>query len=287
MTCHHPITINSKVGLSLAKQVPCGRCSACRVNRAEMWVLRLTHELEEWGSDALFLTLTYEKMPLRGSLEKKEFVKFLKRLRKDLSAGSRPGEGRRIKYYACGEYGGNFERPHYHVILFGLGKRDCTWSRALGKFRCTVVEEAWGKGLVDVGSVTSASMRYVANYIGKSYLGDSAKIYNDREPPFSLMSKGMGLKWAIRNEKQLREIGIRKSGQNVRIPRYYVSKLGLESDLSFASERTELHMDRLKASGVLEPSYKEVVCSIEDSRKQAVANESGRDSVRKKKEEVF
>ena len=28
---------------------------------------------------------------------------------------------RRIKYFACGEYGNNTHRPHYHAIIYGVG----------------------------------------------------------------------------------------------------------------------------------------------------------------------
>lgn len=252
-----------------------------------MWVTRLTHELEEWGSDALFLTLTYKEMPVAGSLDKQEFQRFMKRLRKDLSGGARAGEARKVKYYACGEYGSDFERPHYHLILFGLGKADCRWDGGLRKYRCPIVEDNWGHGIVDVGSVTSASMRYVANYIGKAFLGDSAIVYNGREPPFSLMSKGMGLSWALRNRESIVRNGLTKGGKAVRIPRYYVGKLDLVADLDFMAERTELHNQRIAGSSGVVPKYREVLDSVEVSRAQAVLNESGKDSVKKKKKGVF
>ena len=47
------------------------------------------------------------------SLRKRDFQLFMKRLRKKYSDD-------RIRFYACGEYGSETFRPHYHAILFGL-----------------------------------------------------------------------------------------------------------------------------------------------------------------------
>lgn len=84
----------------------CGHCLACKIQRSREWSFRLSVEASYW-KDASFLTLTYndENLPPDGSLVKADLQKFFKRLRKDLANP--------IKYYACGEYGDRFKRPHY------------------------------------------------------------------------------------------------------------------------------------------------------------------------------
>ena len=47
---------------------------------------------------------------------KKEGIDFIKRLRARVGAP--------IRYFACGEYGDKFSRPHYHVIFFTDGGVD-------------------------------------------------------------------------------------------------------------------------------------------------------------------
>ena len=41
------------------------------------------------------------------------FKKFMKRLRKRF-------KGKRIRFYMCGEYGEQFDRPHFHACIFGV-----------------------------------------------------------------------------------------------------------------------------------------------------------------------
>lgn len=62
--------------------------------------------MEEW-KNASFVTLTYDNDSLPGDsgLHKEDFQRFMKRLRKY--------SGYDLKYFACGEYGGRFKRPHY------------------------------------------------------------------------------------------------------------------------------------------------------------------------------
>ena len=159
-------------------EVPCGHCVACRIARSREWAIRILHETEFWESSC-FVTLTYrdEDLPSNGSLERDALTKFFKRLRKDLG-------DRKIKYYACGEYGDTYGRPHYHAIIFGLN--------ALKDKK--LIESNWPYGWVKVGGVSYDSARYVAGYVQKKLYGKESKQYEDRGilPPFSRISKGVG-----------------------------------------------------------------------------------------------
>lgn len=64
-------------------KIPCGRCIGCRLNRSQGWAVRITHEASLYDRNC-FITLTYDEkhLPQDGSLVKKHFQDFMKRLRK-------------------------------------------------------------------------------------------------------------------------------------------------------------------------------------------------------------
>lgn len=204
MLCEHPQNLKD------GRRVPCGRCIACRVNRSQEWRMRLLHELD-YEKDALFLTLTYgeEYLPDKGSLSILDLQRFNKRLRKEFV-------DRKIRYYACGEYGDNFDRPHYHGIYFGLSVVDGVR-----------IDPVWGKGFIRCGTVNKDSIGYVTGYITKKLWGPRAKeVYAGRRPPFSVMSKGFGRRWFDDNiDHVLQNMGIRSRGKVIRAPRYYMRQL--------------------------------------------------------------
>lgn len=217
---------------------PCGQCRVCRFSRAREWAVRIVHELP-YHAESCFVTLTYDPvaLPEDGSLRKSEFQKFLKLLRYYL-------DGRKIRYYACGEYGA-LGRPHYHAVLFGvslaehrLGKR----LRGSRSFECLAgpVVDAWkvnrhglslDGGFVAMGPVEYGCALYVAAYVRKKLTGAAASHYGDREPPFSCVSKGIGLQFALDHAEQIREnVFVSVNGKQVLPSRYYREKLGITAD---------------------------------------------------------
>src|SRR3954449_8205389 len=88
--------------------LPCGQCIGCRLERSRQWAMRCVHE-NKMHPRSSFVTLTYDdkNIPPAGSLSKRDFQLFMKRLRK---SQSNP-----LRFFACGEYGETTHRPHYHV----------------------------------------------------------------------------------------------------------------------------------------------------------------------------
>lgn len=148
--------------------------------------------------DNSFLTLTYsdEHLPAPPSISKKEVQDFLLRLKNAV--------GSRTRYYACGEYGENLHRPHYHILLFG---RDFSDKRFFKRSKSGAniwvsdsLNKIWGKGYAYVGTVTQASAGYTARYIMKKQTGEAAPSHYQwigqdghsyrLEPEFNLMSRG-------------------------------------------------------------------------------------------------
>lgn len=223
-------------------QVPCGRCAACKVAHSREWSVRLLHELDEYGGRGLFVTLTYatDKLPENKSISKEELQNFFKRLRMIIyrekgfqyvifEPGKKPQKKmwtKPIKYFACGEYGEKRDRPHYHAIILNADFGDVD-----------KIKKAWKLGLVHAGTVTSASCKYVGNYIQKK---ESMKYLTEgREPPFQLQSMGIGKQYALRNAEQIHsQLNITQMGTPVGIPRYYKKILGL-GEREFAQKAQE------------------------------------------------
>ena len=214
-----------KPGYPLGLRVPCGKCMACRIAKRREWAARMLHELSSWD-DAVFVTLTYNDDHNDDSLHKRDLQLFIKRLRKSLG-------DRRIRYFACGEYGEQTERPHYHMILFGLSLRDedkqlimdawpyCSWDNP------AIRKNSFGIAEPD-------SIRYVAQYIDKKFTGDLADeeyTAKGREPVFKIQSLGIGRKWLEDNQNQLRDnMCFTLRGVRYSLPRYYLNKLDISPD---------------------------------------------------------
>lgn len=200
-------------------EVPCGKCIACRIAKSKEWSTRLLYESEKYVNKCSFITLTYddEHLPSDCGLQKIDLQRFWKRLRKRLYSS---GADYHIRYFACGEYGDTYCRPHYHAIVFGLPPS-----------MSDIVKSCWTFGFVKVGTVSVESINYVTGYVMKKYGGDLAKdTYGDRQPPFQCSSQKLGLEMFEKVEAQRAEErgymtirGVKRS-----IPRYYIKKLGLD-----------------------------------------------------------
>lgn len=193
------------------------------------------NELMYWNNEAVFLTLTYddEHLPSDYGLHKDDLQNFWKRLRKDLDL-----ENKKIKYYACGEYGDLYGRPHYHAIVFGLDYSE--QSRKLVKENWTMCDsqrfdyDSRSHKERGFAPVSPNDIRYVCGYVQKKYNGEKAKeVYGDRIPPFSASSRGLGLQFAIDNRDKIANGEITFRGHNVSVPRYYLRKLDIKSNSLF------------------------------------------------------
>lgn len=174
--------------------LPCGQCLSCRLNRAKEWAIRCICEAK-MHDHAMFVTLTYndENIPVsengHKTLVKKHLQDFLKRLRKAINV--------KIKYFACGEYGTKYSRPHYHLLIFGYQFTDLiVYNSGANLYRSSLLEKLWKFGFSTVGSVSYDSCLYVSRYIMKKQYGSNEVLYDDREKEFITMS----LKTAIGRE---------------------------------------------------------------------------------------
>lgn len=217
--------------------VPCGKCELCKKQRSLEWSVRLLHEADYWPS-VLFLTLTYdeESLPVDGALDKRALQLYFKRVRKFLRTP--------LKFLATGEYGGRTGRAHYHAIVFCHEKQTEVGSPP------EAFRRAWSFGMVHCGSFAPASARYVTKYTMKSCFSPEVTkaIYGAKQPPFMLVSQGLGRRWAMDNQDTLITTNrMTINGNPMSIPRYYVDVLGIDKDdLKAAGEERRRELaDRL------------------------------------------
>lgn len=182
-----------------------------------------------------FLTLTYnnENLPENGSLDKRHFQLFMKRLRKQHDG--------KIKFFHCGEYGDNLQRPHYHAILFGIDfpdKRQHSKNRRGDQiWTSKLLDAIWGLGHCWIGSTTHESAGYVARYCLKKINGERALDHYARvnestgeiillQPEYITCSKGLGLQFYEQHgdHTHARDYVI-VNGKEAPVPKYYDRKL--------------------------------------------------------------
>lgn len=188
--------------------IPCGRCIGCRLDYSRSWAVRCLLESKE-HEDNQFITLTYDDdyLPADHSVHKRDLQLFIKRLRKYIKYHY---DIDNIKYYACGEYGDKSERPHYHLILFGLplpDKKFLSCVRGNKLYTSDIIAKCWPLGIHSVGDVNYETAAYTARYVMKKKKGFYADYYKIRgiEPEFTLMSRnpGIGLKYFEEHKEQI------------------------------------------------------------------------------------
>jgi hypothetical protein len=184
-----------------------------------------------------FLTCTYDPqhLPADGSLNKKHFQDFLKRLRKHTNGG--------IRFFACGEYGDTTRRPHYHALIFGYDFAD---KKPHGKgskgdilYVSRTLDDIWGHGVCYIGSVSPDSCGYVSRYIMKKVTGQLAQDHyrvvdtttgeiHQLLPEYIHMSTrpAIGLSFYEKFHKEIHQSDfVLVKGKKRKTPRYYDKQL--------------------------------------------------------------
>lgn len=169
--CYYPETVrtyDAHTQTWRTMQVPCGCCYHCYESKINEWCTRMYAHAEDF-KNVYFVTLTYASFYRTDAptvklimsklqdaiwhldaktstkrlcfspclLSKKHYQNFLKRLRKNTGLND-------ITYVLSGEYGHDYGRPHFHMILFTNGtltKADirrawsiCLWRKNNGTF---------------------------------------------------------------------------------------------------------------------------------------------------------
>lgn len=224
--------------------IPCRRCIGCRLDYSRQWANRGYLESKKTNHN-YFITLTYndENLPENNTLVKDHLGKFLKDIRNDFqNHHNHTG----IKYLACGEYGTQNGRPHYHAILFNCPFPTDTFYEAKiidneYFYRNKMVEERWKYGYSYVSTSNWHTIAYVARYVTKKIYGTHAEEYYTSKriiPEFIRCSKGIGKEyWDENKEKIIKydEIIIKnkKLSTSIKPPEYYMRMLKKENEQAY------------------------------------------------------
>ncbi len=177
----------------------CGSCPECLKKKASRWALRAFYEAQEHDNN-IAVCLTYDSY-IRDShgnivgervsdlsCNKRDVQLFIKRVRKKF--------GNNVKYIASAEHGKRTNRPHYHVILFGVTFNDCVPYKRSKRgnliYKSNTLNKLWKNGICTVDSlhVNSAVARYCTKYAVKDSRADDT---------FMLVSQGIGLRGLLRD----------------------------------------------------------------------------------------
>ena len=226
-----------KVGRCRVTYLPCGHCIACRRERRQDLTVLQSLEASLYDEN-WFLTLTYDDSKFSTgiaprSLDKQHLRDFVISMRKYCAYHKAT-----FRFFACGEYGDQYERPHYHLSLFGLsssllGISDdedtlITRRKALydgGRFlhckhaqtdsngnffwQSDVISDRWRYGNHQIYRANRETFQYVAGYTVKKLSGDMAKAWLDtgRLLPFFAQSRpSIGYPWFKRYGSTLAKV---------------------------------------------------------------------------------
>lgn len=243
------IVFNRSLGfVDLPVTVPCGQCSACRLEHSRQWAIRCVHEAQLHPENS-FITLTYndDYLPEDRSLDYRHFQLFMKRFTKMV----RKTTGHSARFYMCGEYGDQLGRPHYHACIFGYDfpdKKLWKHERDVKLYRSEALEELWPYGYSTVGDVTFQSAAYVARYIMKKITGDPARAHYEyinpdtgeitqREPEFTRMSlkPGIAAGWLEKFKTDVYPSDfVVLNGRKMRPPKFYDRSLEVVDPNAFS-----------------------------------------------------
>ncbi len=199
MACNKPIPVWSirgeisftpeKSGDHYTMEIPCGKCTQCRLDHSRERTIRCINEASMYENNSFVtLTISDENMPKDKSLDYEMFKTFMKKLRWHESQ-----KGNKLKYFVCGEYGGElknkdntwiwdrstyqdhkkpkYPRAHFHALIFNYwpDDADILYMNHMQQevYTSKKLQKIWGNGHVSFGEVTTMSCGYVARYVMK------------------------------------------------------------------------------------------------------------------------
>lgn len=152
--------------------IPCGKCLACRIDQANAWATRCYLESKKY-TDNCFITLTYDEEHLprnssgMGTLKKRDVQNFMKRLRNHVYKKI----GKRIRFFAVGEYGDTTFRAHVHCGIYNFIPDDLKFYKnsktGIPMYNSDFLHKIWKRGFVVVEYMTYENSAYMARYTQK------------------------------------------------------------------------------------------------------------------------
>ncbi len=207
--------------------LPCGGCLECRRERRQELTLLQCCEASLYDEN-WFVTLTYDdekvwqlEEDVVWSLNRAHLSSFNESMRKYCTYN-----GVNYRFFAAGEYGDLYERPHYHLSIFGLSSKllqlpideDGESIRRKGLanghitrlssplrdengnefWKSPVISDRWPYGSHQIYRASRETFQYVAGYVVKKLRGRSGRDFEatGRILPFHTQSRpSIGRPW--------------------------------------------------------------------------------------------
>ena len=256
-------------------EIPCGKCMICKANQARKKAERAMAEANTWEhNEVINLTYNNENLPYNTkpdgtkvpTLRYKDIQDFKKRL---LKQWKKKYNATGIRFLCACEYGENYGRPHYHLIMYNFEAKDKKFygytKKGSKEYGSEEIAKIWGKGNITIGDITPETIQYVANYCLKKFKGKKAKgIYKDLGiEPESVKSsnrKGLGAEFLEKHMETYKntgkcfvgtENGARTIGVNKYFDKLAAEKYGDELIKQIKEERMKLASDREKTRAII------------------------------------
>lgn len=179
------------------------------------WRTRLA--LEGYDGNFYFVTLTYDDshLPFDALPHREDVVKWIKRLR---SYGNYHGcDLSKIRIFLASDFGGDYGRPHYHALIFGV-----PWGAHFSQF-CL---KTWKFGFVKIKPGNIQRINYVTKYLTKRH---------DPALYFTIKSNGIGNSFldrpgVIDRIRSRNETTVSWKGTTYRLPRYMLNQVYPDCD---------------------------------------------------------
>lgn len=241
MSCQNPFRIKKSNGEIVS--VPCRHCVGCTIQKIQnLRVYGLAEQTAQSlsGNSSSFIRLSYNdtnlpviyngelkrlgeliqngKVPLdfTPTLLKSDFTKLMKRVRQDIA---RKYDGRKIKYIYCGEYGDEYNRPHYHIVLFGLSAKQAE----------LVINNQWNYGFCTYLPLKAGAITYISKYMFHDVFGkEKYEKYHKLgiEAPFVYHSSNLGSSYL---NKYHDDGNVSLLGNKYNFPSYYAKKYDIQN----------------------------------------------------------
>ena len=264
MNCLNPMKIKNPYTGEIIP-TPCRHCINCTTRKIQELKVYAQAEQTKYalkGSGSSFIRLSYDDVNLpvvyNGELKrlgelivnnkvpkdfyptllKSDIQKFWKRFNITVK---RKFSALNYSYIYCGEFGENYGRPHYHIILFGI-------DTDLAK---QIIGLTWKFGFVDYRPLKAGAVTYCAKYMYNDVYGaEREKKYTSKgiEAPFLCHSKGFGddyLKQQFMQNPDLQQF--KSGGYAYSLPSYFRKKYNLQTDK---------HDNRTKSEQIIEAQKK-------------------------------
>lgn len=228
-------------------RVPCGSCENCMINKKRILQNRLVLESSVHDSSChVGLTYNDDQIPNPPFINVRTTQLYLKNLRNEIK---KEDPFRRIKYFICGEYGFNGDRPwnpHYHAILYNVDpvedyeKLLRAWiDKDTKKLRCDLEQFRPVPLTPELASYSCGYVAKKAKDANNRWCDDNYRFMYRNFPkenlPFANWSNGLGLealnkiKRMVKKHKGVTAKGVRTAQKQYPFGRYLKEKLDSRS----------------------------------------------------------